>query len=37
MRILLIDCGQASRATRGVGVVFNEFGPAPFNKWDLPH
>lgn len=29
---LLIDCGRASKQTRGSGGAFWENGPAPFNQ-----
>jgi hypothetical protein len=29
---LLIDCGRASKKTRGPGGIFYENGPAPFNQ-----
>jgi len=30
--LLLIDCGKASKQTRGITGAFWENGPAPFNQ-----
>ena len=30
--LLLIDCGKASKQTRGISGAFWENGPAPFNQ-----
>jgi hypothetical protein len=33
--ILLIDCGKASRRTRGqISGTFSEGGGSPFNRWN---
>lgn len=31
--IRLIDCGKASQETKGIGVVFWEHSPPPWNHW----
>jgi hypothetical protein len=32
-RFKLIDCGRASRRTKGLGSIFSEAGAPPFNRW----